>query len=530
MRRHRAILHQWRMWLAIVLLPSIALAGGPGLSADDQTPTRGASIGRAIVAGDHVYFVAYETANGATLWRTDGTRAGTKMVRDPRPGDAPRAYSRDWFSFELDRALGDIALFVVDDGVNGAELWRSDGRKQGTRQLKDIRPGPRGSGPIVLGVLGERVIILANDGRHGSELWVTDGTRRGTRLLKDIRRGRKGIGLDHAWTGDDRLWLILNDGTHGYELWVTDGTRAGTRLVRDIRPGRKSSDIWGGAGLLLPDGSLVFYADDGAHGEGLWRSDGAEAGTQLVKDVDPGRDAFQHTICPISEDAERFLITMSYDIWVSDGTADGTQFVSQGPNDAPSTMDILDCTPAGDGQGVYITGSYDFASGYGVWWSDGTVEGTVEVARFESAEPPRIHGLTTADGQYVFVANDRVHGWEPWITDGTPSGTRLLFDIRDGRKGSAHALIGEAGGLVYFAANDGVHGTELWATDGSDSGTRMVRDIHPDGSSVPWPLATMGDAFYFTADDGTHGRELWRTDGTPDGTSMLRDINRRPQK
>ena len=41
----------------------------------------------------------------------------------------------------------DLILLVVaaDDGVNGYELWRSDGTEKGTTLVKDINPGSAGS-------------------------------------------------------------------------------------------------------------------------------------------------------------------------------------------------------------------------------------------------------------------------------------------------------------------------------------------------------------------------------------------------
>ena len=78
------------------------------------------------------------------------------------------------------------------------------------------------------------------------------------------------------------------------ELWKSDGTTAGTVLVKDINPGLTagypnvpaSSEPYG---LTALDGQLLFTANDGIHGDELWKSDGTAAGTVLVKDIAPKR-------------------------------------------------------------------------------------------------------------------------------------------------------------------------------------------------------------------------------------------------
>ena len=78
-------------------------------------------------------------------------------------------------------------------------------------------------------------------------------------------------GCPRRWN-DHVLYFAAYEHPHGYELWRSDGTEAGTALVKDIWPGTQ------GALLNLTDvgDTLYFTADDGTHGYELWKSDGTE--------------------------------------------------------------------------------------------------------------------------------------------------------------------------------------------------------------------------------------------------------------
>ena len=80
------------------------------------------------------------------------------------------------------------------------------------------------------------------------------------------------------------LYFAATDPISGTELWRTDGTNAGTGLVKDIRPGIQSSSP---ANFFLFKGILFFQANDCSSGSELWKSDGTEAGTELVRDIYP---------------------------------------------------------------------------------------------------------------------------------------------------------------------------------------------------------------------------------------------------
>lgn len=137
-------------------------------------------------------------------------------------------------------------FFHATSSAAGDELWKSDGTAAGTILVKDIQPGTAGSSPSNMANVNGTLFFRANDGTNGFELWKSDGTTAGTVLVKDIR-----VGAADALASDvfgrtftnvnGTLYFTANDTASGYELWKSDGTSAGTVQVKDIRSGSSGS-------------------------------------------------------------------------------------------------------------------------------------------------------------------------------------------------------------------------------------------------------------------------------------------------
>jgi ELWxxDGT repeat protein len=157
-------------------------------------------------------------------------------------------------------------------------------------------------------------------------------------LVKDINPETSNYGFTSGSSPfnltefNDRLYFSASDGENGRELWVSDGTTDGTQLLKDINPGGSDSGFtynFLGDFTELND-RLYFGANDGENGNELWVSDGTAEGTQLLVDIDPGASSSYPS--DFTELNDRLYFGANdgengRELWVSDGTAEGTQLL-----------------------------------------------------------------------------------------------------------------------------------------------------------------------------------------------------------
>ncbi|MCF8247796.1 MAG: hypothetical protein K9J37_03950 [Saprospiraceae bacterium] len=461
-----------------------------------------------------VFFTANDGINGRELWKSNGTSAGTVLVKDVYPGAESSNPSN------LTNVNG-VLFFSAYTITNGYELWKSDGTTSGT-VLIDINPGSQSSSPINFSSVGGMLFFSAPAVGTENELWKSDGTSAGTVMVKDINPGVGGAYPSNLTNVNGMLFFSADNGTNGSELWKSDGTSAGTVMVKDIYPGSGHSNI---NNLTNVNGMLFFSADNGTNGSELWKSDGTSAGTVMVKDI---RTGVSSSSLSNFTDVNNVLYcranngTNGIELWKSDGTSAGTVMVKD-IYPGSSSSNISNLTNL---NGVLLFRATDGTNGIELWKSDGTSSGTAMVKDiYPGINNSNPTYLINVNGLLYFTATDGVSGFELWKSDGTISGTTLVKDIYPGITNSSLLYLTSVNGEFYFSANDGINGTELWKSNGTNIGTEIVFNfLNTSQPSLPWYHAKLGGELYFNADDGNVGRELWKSDGTLSGTVLVKDI------
>jgi ELWxxDGT repeat protein len=444
---------------------------------------------------------------GGELWASDGTDGGTVLLRS-----FISAQSR----VEILGTDGRIAFARVttfaDDFTQTSAIWRTDGTPEGTFAVTGPLEIPQGGFQSL--VTPGRLFFSGCTADSGCEPWVSDGTAAGTRRLRDLTPGTYGSGPRQFVAMDGKVYFFA-DTPAGPGLWQTDGTRQGTRRVALLSPYANPKS------LRAADSRLYFLVGPGGTtANALWTSDGTEAGTRPVPPFGRARGRGPTAVEILGSVGDlAFFVGIEpatgWQIYRTDGTPGGTRRLTS-----------FSGAPAFFGPSVSLEDRFLFVGpGDGLWTSDGTRAGTIPLG----GPPPETRSGLVTSGELAFF-NGRINGpggqgYEPWVTDGTPGGTRQLADLCAGGCSSFPVFSAPVihGQVLFYA------GGNLWGTDGTAGGTRLLATgaTAPDADSpqVTPLVAAAGSRLVFAGYANTSSDvplpQLKSTEGTPESEKVL---------
>lgn len=314
----------------------------------------------------------------------------------------------------------------------------------------------------------------------------------------------------------NKLFFVALEGGPSVGLYVTEGTAASTKRISPSNVAL--SNI---SNLVAFDGKLFFSCDDGVHGKELWTSDGTASGTALFADLYPGAIG----------SSPAALTVAGNNLFMQARTAAGTGrlFVSDGGSGSPVLIRDETCYMFTGATRFPVLNNEVYFSGQnniGIWKSNGTIQGTVLLS-------PSVTGVFSDNkyavlgGKMYFLGGDNIYGGEPYVTDGTEAGTRMIKNIAPDEEFIKYSSVARGftvfNNTVYFAANDRTLGEELYATDGTAAGTYLVKDLTPgSASSSPAYLMEFDGSLYISC---RQSKELWKSNGTATGTVFVSTLN-----
>jgi ELWxxDGT repeat protein len=389
---------------------------------------------------NQIFFAAEEPTFSSSLWRTDGTTAGTielhelDYMNDIVATNTHVFYSLNAFLdiWKSDGTPAGTVLVKTDPNIASARyfvnvnnlvffethdtgLWRSDGTEAGTFRL------PATQAASFRQAVGNLLYFSIRKPDNVVELWRSDGTTAGTYSIKTFR-GQQQPYYNYTTAIGNVLYFLADDGITGNEVWRTDGTANGTYLVADLNSGDNllngpyEADI---RTLGTWNNNLYISAYDNTGNWALYKSNGAPGNVTKLADVNPiphmipaiGKMLFFPTVGPEYWRAE---VTS----WATDGTAEGTTQLSDVALSHPLDYAIIN--------------NVAYYKGYqsDMWRSDGTACGTYAI----DLGVPSWNMFENIGNIIVFAGESIQHGVEPFTFDlntapASPCGTTMSATV-----------------------------------------------------------------------------------------------------
>ncbi len=467
-------------------------------------------------------------------WATDGGHAW--LLADIRSGGA--SGPSDFTPLGTGRAL-----FTATSTGTTRDLWTTDGTPAGTALVRAFQQST-----LLANAGSSRGVLWANDGTAPG-LWVTDGTPGGTARVPGF--GNPAFGTpDPFWPVGNEAWFGCAT-VGGNEPCRSDGTISGTSrfvnlLSDDLSSNPSSLASLPGEAWFLADAPFpgTWRTDGTDAGTALVTSDPGRAfhfrtpllatTAGLSRLVDAGLEPLTPapSVPPTSVARVRGGVVFRHEsgsqpeVWFSDGTPEGSRAVLTGSLSIDRFAPFVTETGVGETPPALPIAYFvaDDGTGQRVWRTDGTMAGTTPLSQSVPIDPLEV---AVTSRLVIAVANTAATGTELLAIDRVDGGSTLI-DLVPGSTGAVPFSLRAIGDTVFFAATTPAEGTELWRTDGTLAGTTLVGDVNPGAASGLDPmlgktLSRVGAALYFAGSTDA-GTEPWRSGGSLATTRQLSDV------
>ncbi len=482
-----------------------------------------------------LFYIGANATNGRELFSTDGTIAGNQLVHDIAStfyntsypgGSAFLLQSSAAAEGKIAKFNGKLYFEANDDAqLRNFKLWSTDGTSAGTQ---NIAPNLIISPIQYFKEFNGRLYFTSNGRLNfpgwdstGNEVYSTDGTTAGTKLLKDINptlnEGSVNInnaGFDpHFTVFNNRLYFIANDGIHGNEIWSTNGTEAGTTMLKDINTGSGGAFYVGSSReqyrpFVVFNDRMYFNAYNNnnpfsASGEdSLYSTDGTAAGTMQFQIPMPPN--------PFNDYLTNFILNV------------------RGLTVANSKLYVFGVASKQSGN---FAGLYSFRQG--IYQTDGTFANTTLIKPFTGmvgisgySEDSHQGSMREYNGEYYFLGSDieTSNQLELWkLNPVTNLFTKIVPLQSNGYSSfnSSKSFTSEVfDNKLYFVQEGYTPG--IYSTNGTGAGSSLVAKNAVVNAAtnivastqamtqLPDQLKAFGNSLYFSASFDFMPRQLWR--------------------
>ena len=388
-------------------------------------------------------------------------------------------------------------VFLNSSPEFGKELWVSDGTSAGTNILRDINIGPGDSTPHLLTLLDGVVYFRANS----HQIWRTDGTNAGTYLMVN-----NNTVTNPAHFIKTKNYIFFYAGDSGFncckKLWRMNVNPNSENLVT---PESNFIDLGELVVLDYNQDVILFNAKTTSNGWAIWRTNGGVS-LLVKDLYSPNVVDYKQMLGPIKIGYEIYFAGFSTDygseLWKTDGTLTNTVLIKDIFEDtnyfnSSGTNEFIKI-----GSKVFFS-ARDKTHGNELWVTNGSGSGTFMVKdiypgnNYNSWSPG---SLTEFNGMLYFAQNDG-NGTQLWKSDGSELGTTKVINIPNT---TLQSPLFVHNNNIYFAMHSPESSAELWKLDSNDN-TMKFSEIAPGTiGSYPSGFFELNGYIYFNAtNDGT---------------------------